>query len=483
MTDRHVLPGSYHEPHPYHQPHAKCHPDDAIEVTVWTSEPKTWAFAVANFARRHDLTALIDGHPSAYRLVGRVETMEAAFGVELYHLHHPDGGTYRGHLGPVSIPAELKDVVTGVFGLDQRPVAKPYHRPRGIRGGDFNWYAGQPKLPAGTFTPPQLAALYGFPTGATGNGQTIAIIELGGGYKPADLQAYFAELGISPAPSVSSVSVDGGTNAPTGDPNGPDGEVMLDIEVCGAIAPGARIVVYFAPNTDQGFMDAVARIMNDPVHGPSVISISWGGPEDSWTSAAMTQMDSIFAEGKAKGITVTVASGDSGSSDGESGNHVDFPASSPHVLACGGTTVKANGGVISSEVVWNDDQGDGGGGGYSTVFKPPYYQPSSFKGRGVPDVCGDADPATGWYVRVDGQDTVFGGTSAVAPMWAALIALSNQVNGQRAGFVNGALSKHQAALNDITSGNNGAYKAGPGWDACTGWGSPKGAAVVAALKY
>ena len=238
----------------------------------------------------------------------------------------------------------------------------------------------------------------------------------------ADLNSYFSTLGV-PVPSVVSVSVDGGTNRPTGSPDGPDGEVMLDIEVAGAIAPGARIVVYFAPNTSQGFLDAVTQAVHDTVNKPSVISISWGGAESTWTGQAFQQFDQAFQDAAALGVTVCIAAGDSGSSDGVDDRqaHVDFPASSPNALACGGTRLNATLTAISSEVVWNDPNDGSTGGGISDHFPAPAYQenagvqPSANAtkriGRGVPDVAANADPATGYSIRVDGQDTVVGGTS------------------------------------------------------------------------
>jgi kumamolisin len=233
----------------------------------------------------------------------------------------------------------------------------------------------------------------------------VAIIELGGGFKLADLDTYFKGLGVS-TPSVVAVSVDHATNSPTNDANGPDGEVMLDVEVIGAIAPQANVVVYFAPNTDAGFLDAITTAIHDTTHKPSVISISWGGPESSWTAQAMTAMDDAFQAAATMGITVCAASGDNGSSDGvnDGSDHVDFPASSPFALACGGTSLKASGSSISSEVVWNDGaNGGASGGGVSNFFALPSWQTGlnavNNKGqstvlakRGVPDVAGNADP-------------------------------------------------------------------------------------------
>lgn len=381
--------------------------------------------------------------------------------------------------GPLALPPDLAGVVTAVVGLDERPRARTQFRPAAD--------------PTGGFTPVQVADAYGFPPGTDGGGQVVGIIELGGGYRPADLQAYFAALG-TPVPAVSSVGVDGGANAP-GAASGPDGEVMLDIEVVGAVAPGARIVVYFAPNTEQGFVDAVSSAAHDTTNRPSVLSISWGGPEDGWSAAGAQQMEAVLTQAAALGVSVCVASGDGGSADRATDGraHVDFPAAAPHALACGGTrlTVGPSG---PAEVVWDElDQGGGAsGGGISARFAVPAYQahvalpppanPGAGPGRGVPDVAGDADPQTGYRVRVDGQDTVIGGTSAVAPLWAALLARCNQALGRAVGDVHAALYAAPGALRDITTGSNGAYQAGVGWDCCTGLGSPDGAAVLAALR-
>lgn len=419
-------------------------------------------------------------------LSGTVGAFSAAFGVELANYEHP-GGTYRGRTGPIKVPAELRDVVQGVFGLDDRAVARPHFRGRLV----------QPHTGGISYAPPQLAGLYDFPTGGNGQGQCIAIIELGGGYRIGDLKTYFAGLNL-PMPKISAVSVDGAHNKPSGNPNSADGEVVLDIEVAGAVAPGARIVVYFAPNTDKGFLDAIKKAIYDRINKPSVISISWGGPENGWTNQSAKAFEQAFQDAAALGVTVCCASGDSGSSDGENDGlqHVDFPASGPHALGCGGTRLEASGHTINSEVVWNEPTGGATGGGISDVFDPPPWQagtnvppsanPGGRVGRGVPDVAGDADPATGYQILVDGHWSVFGGTSAVAPLWAGLIALINQNLGQPVGYLNPLLYKFAAekkgVFHDITTGDNGAYKAGSGWDACTGLGTPDGAKLLEALR-
>ena len=268
---------------------------------------------------------------------------------------------------------------------------------------------------------------------------------------------------------------------------------MLDIEVSASVAPGAKVAVYLTPNTDQGFIDAITTAVHDTTNKPSVISISWGGPESSWTAQSMTALDAACQSAAALGVSITVAAGDNGSSDGATGNNVDFPASSPHVLACGGTELVGSGSTISSETVWNETASNEGatGGGVSNFFAKPAWQananvPASSEsggGRGVPDVAGDADPETGYTVRVDGETMVIGGTSAVAPLWAGLIAVANQQLGKSVGFIQPLIyaSKAAAGFNDITVGNNGAFSAGPGWDACTGLGSPRASKLIPLL--
>lgn len=434
---------------------------------------------VTDFAEANGLAVVrVSPERRSVILSGTVGRFEKAFDVELHSYEFAEGN-YRGRVGAVHIPEALAGAVLAVLGLDNRPQARPRLRARAA-------------LP--TYWPTEIARLYSFPKTASGNGQCIALIELGGGYQPADLVTYFKQANVNPAPEVYSVSVDGATNSPSG-PDGPDGEVMLDIEVAGAVAPGAKIAVYFAPNTDKGFLDAITKAIHDAHFNPSIISISWGGPETSWTNQSLDAFDAAFQDAAALGITVCVAAGDNGSSDGVADGTpvVDFPASSPNVLACGGTRLIGTGATISSETVWNNGPDSATGGGVSRHFTRPDYQtkakvpaaPGGFVGRGVPDVAGDADPNTGYHVRVDGIDTVIGGTSAVAPLWAGLIALCNEINSSKAGvnhqagFINPKIypSSAETAFHDITKGNNGEYPARKGWDACTGLGSPIGSVL------
>jgi kumamolisin len=432
----------------------------------------------------------VDAASRRLRVSGPAGVLAQVFGTDLSEVTStsPSGQStsHRHRTGGLSVPAALAGIVTAVLGLDDRPQSRAKFR------------IAQPHAQATSYTPPQLGRIYDFPAGTDGSGQTIAIIELGGGFDQADLDTYFSGLGIS-GPTVTAVGVDGASNIPGKDPSGADGEVLLDVEVVGALAPRANVLVYFAPNTDSGFVDAVSQAAH-AAPTPTSMSISWGQSEDDWTAQARAAFDSALVDAAALGVTVTVASGDDGSTDRASDgkSHVDFPAASPHALACGGTrlTADATSGVVSSETVWNNGPGNGAsGGGVSDTFAQPSWQANvgvpavgGKTGRGVPDVAGDADPQTGYRVRVDGSDQVIGGTSAVAPLWAALIARLAQATGRKFGLIQPLLYGQVAAgqvapgFRDVTSGNNGAYQAGPGWDACTGLGVPDGATLLAALR-
>ena len=439
------------------------------------------------FASQHNLS--VDENASSLDrrtlvLSGTAEQMQQAFQTQMQQVEH-NGRRYRIHQQAITLPSECARLVDAVLGLDTRPQAKSHLRKlKDLRPAAVG---------AQSYLPRQIAQFYSFPTDADGTGETIGILELGGGFTTTDIQQYFQNQNITP-PTVVAVPVDGAKNAPT-NPSGADSEVMLDIEVAASIAPAAKIAVYFTPNTDQGFLDALTTAVHDTTNHPSVISISWGGPESSWTQQAMTALDDACQSAAALGITIAVACGDNGSTDGVSdgANHVHFPASSPHVLACGGTKITVSGTALTNEVVWNDEAQNGGatGGGVSAVFPLPTWQQNANvsgatnggSGRGTPDVAGDAAPATGYSIEVDGETEVVGGTSAVAPLWAGLIALLNQKLGKPVGFLNPQLYPllGSAAFRDITQGNNGAYKASTGWDACTGLGSPVGNYLLSKL--
>ncbi len=407
-------------------------------------------------------------------LSGTIRQARAAFMPEQIGVYEAEGKRFMARTGHLSVPTDIADQIVAVMGFDQRPIARPHLRKRA---------AGSAHVQGQTsYTPTEVAQRYQFPAGAnlTGQGEAIALIELGGGYRDAQMAAYFQAIGVNRTGKLSAISVDGATNSPSG-ANGADGEVQLDIEIAGAVAPGADIAVYFAPNQGSGFQDAIAAAIADQTVMASVVSISWGGPEDGYSVQDLNAMNQTLSKALALGITVCVASGDNGASDGEaSGKHVDFPASSPYVLGCGGTSLP----VVGPEVAWNNGRGQGAsGGGYSTHFTRPSWQSGNARaGRGVPDLAADADPNTGYQVTVDGKQAVYGGTSAAAPLLAGLIALVNQSAGARAGFINPTLYATPTVLTDITHGNNNGFSAKIGWDPVTGLGSPLGDRVLAALR-
>jgi kumamolisin len=473
--------------HPVPSPHTGEHILSREEFAARYGADPAAVAKIESFAREYGLKVEEISLPRrTVTLSWTAARMSKAFDTQFERCHFR-GRDYRARTGPIMLPSDLAPSVEAVLGLDDRTQAKAHFRVLGQNS------ARPLATPAVSYSPQQVAQLYRFPSGADGTGQTVGIIELGGGYKPADLQNYFTSLGLKKQPTVISFSVDKAKNSPT-TADSADGEVLLDIEVIGGVAPGSKIVVYFAPNTSRGFQDALTTAIHDATNKPSAISISWGSAESTWTAQSMTAFDTAAQDAAALGVTICAASGDNGSSDGETDNknHVDFPASSPHILACGGTALQSSNGAITSETVWNDGaQGGASGGGYSTQFPMPSWQTSakikapSGAGRGVPDVAGDADPNTGYNVLVDGQKLVIGGTSAVAPLWSGLIALLNQKLGKPVGFFQPglyALPAGDKAFHDITSGNNGAFSAAAGWDAVTGLGSPDGANMLSALS-
>jgi kumamolisin len=522
---RAILPGSHRDAAPGAEKIGPADPSEQTHVTVYvrgkdnplpitqpghfiTREEYAATYgasesdfdAIRDFAKQYNLTPSNENPATrSIQLSGAVADLSRAFGVSLDHVKIK-GRVYRHRTGSVSVPQSLLPIVTAVVGLDNRPQAKPHVRaihPRTVSEA----------LTATTFSPLTIGQLYDFPAGLDGTGTTIAVIELGGGYLQSDMDAYFSSLGLQ-TPSITVASVDGGQNSISAgpDPDDSDLEVALDIQVAGALAPGAKQVVYFAAGGDQGFLDAINNAITATPQ-PAVISISWGGPEANFSGQARQQFESALQHAAQLGIPVTVASGDDGSFDGTGALAVDFPSSATHALGCGGTNLLASGAAIGSETVWNslttDANGNpvriGTGGGVSVFFPRPDYQSSinvpapaagTAGGRGVPDVAGDADPETGYNIFCKGKGRTAGGTSAVAPLWAALIARCAQKLCQPVGFLQPLLYQSGvsgSSFNDITQGDNdsngqgGLYHAGPGWDACTGLGSPKGSVLLQAL--
>jgi kumamolisin len=472
---------------------------------------------VATFARAHGLEVLGESvHRRNVLLSGTIRKMQTTFGVELNNYVMPSG-TFRLRTGAVYIPPDLAHIVEAVFGLDNRRTGLPRlrrapHSPIALELTRLAEGAASRLLPPGTYFPPAVAQLYRYPRSFDGRGQCIAILAFNGpdhgGYRIEALRTYFETLLRSNTPEITDIVVHGPGNDPGSDSSAAQmrgdssGEIMLDIEVAGSVAPGATLAIYFTEFTEQGWVDAVNTIITDTANDPSVVSISYGNPEDdprsAWTTMAILKVNEAFRAAAARGITVCCASGDDGSRDQGGGPraHADFPASSPYVLGCGGTRVRASGNTITSEVVWNDGPGSATGGGVSRIFSLPTWQananvptsanPDHKIGRGVPDVSVVGDPATGVAViTLDGMHlAILGGTSVGAPLWSALIARLNQGLGARVGYFNPLLYTRlgDGVLRDIVQGDNGTYQAGPGWDACTGLGSPNGVKLLGALR-
>lgn len=423
------------------------------------------------------------------KLSGPASAMETAFATELHQYHHPDGD-FRARLGALSLPSGLAGRVQAVLGLEDRQVARV--RPSVPAADDAP--QGAAGAPVG-YLPTEFSGFYDFPPAYTGAGQSIALLEFGGGYSADDLQTAAQAMGIAP-PVVLPIHVDGADNSP-GSPH--DLEVALDLQIAMGAAPGARLLVYFSAGTEMGMVDAVSAAAHDQTNQPTVISLSWGSAESRWSLDALTAMDQACADAARLGVTVICSSGDklAGAGGADGGVHVGFPSSSPHVLACGGTRVTVAQGRITGEVVWNGN-GQGTGGGISADFPVPDYQrdiaiPVSLAtgrpGRAVPDVAANADPATGYRIHRNGRWELAGGTSASTPLWAGLVARANQARAAQTpprpalGFFNAALYGAPGVLAPVTQGDNFipgtslGYRAGPGYNCCTGLGTPATAAL------
>ena len=412
------------------------------------------------------------------RLEATRETLGAAFGVDTVR-YDLDGLEWNSFTGGVYLPPELKSRVTGIFGFDDRP-GLSRHRAVAMAAE-----APEPKI---SYTAPEVGNLYHFPKHLDGEGQSIAVIALGGGYRRSDMRTYFDALKL-PVPDISSRSVHGVRNAPRGKTSAYDGEVTGDVQTVGAIAPGAKILVYFAPNNMRGFFEAITEAVHDPKARNNVISVSWGQSEEEWRHDLLEAFNHTLLEAAALGITVCCSSGDHGAyaDAGDRIPQVNFPASSPYVLACGGTTLVGKRRDIKLERVWDNETG-ATGGGVSTKFPRPRWQKASrvpktakgFQGRGLPDVAANADPLTGYRVCLNGKWGVGAGTSASAPLWAGLIARINQQCGVPVGLLSPFIYdqykelQRSGAIVPITKGGTGVYRARDGWSACTGLGTARG---------
>ncbi len=428
------------------------------------------------FAQDYGLTVGdVDPAARTMALRGTAAQMHAAFAVDLARFQDA-GETFRGRTGAISVPRSLSEAITSVTGLDDATISAPHRVTAELTSATPG------------YTPLDVARAYHFPAG-DGAGEHIGVISLGGRYDDRVEAAYQKSMGVAHVP-FNVVDVDGGAQRP--DDPGPTGENMLDAEMIGTLVPKADKTIYIASNTDRGFLDAISTALHDKHHNDA-LSISWGGPEERFTPQAIRAFNELFKEARAMGVNVFSAAGDNGATDGipDGGLHVDFPSSSPGVIANGGTKLTtAPDGSIAKETVWNElrhKQGATGGGISAINRKPPAQAGLAIDGRGVPDIAGDADPTTGFRMLVplgDGRAglELVGGTSAVAPLYASLAARLEQNLGHPIGDLQKAIYAAPGdAFHDITAGNNGGYKAARGWDAATGRGSVDGSKLLTYL--
>jgi len=450
---------------------------------------------VAAFAEEHQLILVSSDSASAIvRIEGFVDQFNNLFNITIVDDIDNNGRPYRGFTGDITIPVEIASVVQSVDGFSTKQIFGPLLRK--VENEDI---VALNDPGTGSLTPPQVANAYNFPTG-TGAGVNIGILEWNGGWNQSDVTSSFSNIGLT-APTVTDINIPdgyGGYNKGSSSPDGP--ETLLDIYCAGGAAPGAHLYIYNGdPNISYtGFASAISYAVHDTTVNPKILSISYGAPETFVPN--LFALEDIFQSAVVLGITILVSSGDSGSYTGGLGSAiVSYPGSSAYVVSCGGTKLIAdtNTNTIISETVWNNYPSQtysaGGGGISANISKPPWqngltyntYQngvtgsATTLPKRGVPDFSGNADPYTGYRFYVNGTLQQYGGTSAVAPLFAGLFARII-ANYGATGFVNQTVYANPGVFNDVTSGNNAptgttlGYAATTGWDAASGWGTPNG---------
>jgi kumamolisin len=414
---------------------------------------------LARYCKRFGIE-IVSSHWRAATLMGGLQELVAAFGATAGIYELEDKRRFRHRSLSLHAPPEIAEILQGVFGIHQWP--------RSHAVGKMQPHVVAPSAK-------DIAAHYAFPD-ADGSGQTIAVVQLRGEFRGDDFEACMKNQGVAAKkPIVKRID---NAELRHGIETAKDLESAIDTQIVGALAPGAQIVIFAAPDDERGVLDAIRHALFDTTHEPSIISISFGFPEFLWTPCALSILDDLFTVAALAGVSIFCASGDNGAELDPSGTaHVLAPASSPFAHACGGTQIAQNG----SEVVWPQS-----GGGFSDYFGVPSWQKEAAAvasaygtkaGRGVPDVAANATP--GYRVYFNGEQFAMGGTSAAAPMWAALTARLAQRIGHPLGFfaplLYGAHAK--SAFRAVTSGGNGRYKGAPGWNPCTGLGVPIGTAL------
>ena len=433
---------------------------------------------------------------------GAAVAVNQLFGITLEDWSTVDGKRFHEPNGAPQIPADLRDEVATVLGLDSEPVLRPAFG--GILASGVNPGGLLPRTVARAY---EIEPLH--QQGLRGEGQVVAIVSFDT-FTDSDVDLFDQREGLD-SPAVEVVRVPGAST----DPGPGTGEVALDIQVIRGIAPRARLINYEGPNTNDGFAAIISRIVADGQ--AQIASISWGLCEKYSQSTAIRAEQREFAAAFAAGISVFVASGDDGAYgcrrvqisenpfERDLSQSAFWPATSPSTISVGGTFLSIHeDGSYLSEAGWEEPlSGAGGGGGLSTFMDRPDWQvgagvdnAESNGKRQVPDVSGPADPSSGFYVvytepsqgLVEGQ---VGGTSAAAPFWAASMALTRELAGQQGIDLLGALGPtlYQiageqppgAVFHDVIRGGNLLHEAAPGWDYSTGLGSPRVAPLANAI--
>ena len=473
---------------------------------VWGSSPKDLA-AVSAYGKTYGLkTVSSDAWRRCVVLRGTLTQLQNAFGVEFYGVRLPEG-TFRSYRKSPQISAELYPIVEAVLGLDDMPSTKAHA-------------AGRSTDAVRELKLPELRKAYGFPEQFRGAGQCVAVVEYGGGIRRRDYNEYFRQIGVPP-PTLRIKTISGARNQPASPAqierlakqvlNESDGmtysdttigtwETAIDLQVVGTLAPEATLLMVLGVYDDQSQYHAWTTMLAD--RRPSVISCSFGEAEAAQTPKLMQVLNRWFQAAALLGVTVCCSAGDNGDgtlgeSPGDLTFAVNFPGSSPYVLTCGGTTL---GVAANMETAWRQSFENGmllaGGGGFSDVFPPPSWQisagidaaawipPGATSGslRALPDVSARANMDAAFCVIASGVRIPAGGTSAAAPIWAAVIAVLNQASNYAAGLINPLLYESLSpSLRDITEGNIGYLQAEKGWDPATGWGSPDVTAMLEIL--
>lgn len=409
--------------------------------------------------------SVMESHWRSVVIGGPLERLIDAFGADVAIFADGEGKHFRHRSGPLHAPPEIASTLHGIFGLHQWPGSQ--------RLGALQEHVTP-------LSAQDVCARYGFPDG-DGSGQTIAVVQFRGEFKSDDFERCMRAQGSAAALPLLKRVDDAALEHEIQTVK--DLEAALDSQIVGALAPGARIVIYQAPDDERGFLDAIRTALFDEEYTPSILSISYGWPEHLWTPAALDVLDELFTAAALLGVSVFCSAGDNGAELDAAGKpHVVAPASHPFAHACGATTIVAG---VEQETAWEKT-----GGGFSERFDVPPWQDVAkaaaarggvAAGRGVPDVAAQELP--GYSVYLDGVALAMGGTSAVAPFWAALTARFNQRLGVSCGLYSPLLyDAREKLFRDVTEGSNGRFQACAGWNPCTGLGVPLAGAIETALR-